>query len=241
MASFKQSQCLAHPLCVAFVNAKWKRFVAFVSIGNLLSYFIYVLLLSWVVLTYPTYNPMLFLTDEPSIRKAMIHLQLKEKENKTDISFEEIFKFCYDHPLRWAIVASAFTGILKELIPILYQGVTYLKRLSALIEIVVYILTLLSMDPFIVLLDKLEFDPPCPLYYWEIGAMAIFLSWLNLLLHSRRLPRIGLYIVMIVSMVQTMLKLLVVVALFVAAFASAFYMLMSKNEAMSFKGFLFKV
>ena len=114
---------------------------------------------------------------------------------------------------------------------LLCQGVTYLKKLSALVEIVVYILTLLSMDPFIVLFDRLEFDPPCPRYYWEIGAMAIFLSWLNLLLYLRRypdtthfavgiqvcsrhqiiflrLPRIGLYIVMILSMVQTMLKVL---------------------------------
>lgn len=61
-----------------------------------------------------------------------------------------------------------------------------MRRLSNLIEVVVYVLTLLYLDPFAVMVDELEFDPPCPQIFWEAGAMAIFLAWLNLLLYFRR-------------------------------------------------------
>lgn len=64
-----------------------------------------------------------------------------------------------------------------------------------------------------------------PLYAikWEVGAFAIFLSWLNLLLMFQRLYIFGIYVVMFVQILKTITKVLVLFFILFIGFGLVFY------------------
>ena len=65
----------------------------------------------------------------------------------------------------------------------------------------------------------------CPYnWQWQIGAVAIFLGWINLIVFFRVLPLTGIYVVMFVDILFTFCKLLFLSALLVIAFSLTFYM-----------------
>ena len=61
-----------------------------------------------------------------------------------------------------------------------------------ILEWVLYVTSLLFVIPF---------SPDCwsgfrEVWQWEVGAIAVFLAWLELVLIIRKLPRFGIYVVM---------------------------------------------
>ena len=70
-------------------------------------------------------------------------------------------------------------------------------------------------------------------WQWQLGAVAVFLAWMNLLLFIRKFPRFGIYIVMFTDILQTFLTFLPVFFLFVVAFSLAFFMLMQNMVSRS--------
>jgi hypothetical protein len=70
----------------------------------------------------------------------------------------------------------------------------------------------------------LKFD-----WQWQLGAFSITASWLSLLLNIRKLPFLGIYIVMFTDVLQTFLKLSLVIGLFVIAFALGFHCLLAEQ------------
>ena len=69
----------------------------------------------------------------------------------------------------------------------------------------------------------------CPTnWQWQLGAIAVFLAWINLILFLKRVPLLGIYVLMFNSILYTFLKFALIAALFVAAFGFAFYMILYK-------------
>lgn len=65
----------------------------------------------------------------------------------------------------------------------------------------------------------------CPYdWQWQVGAIALFLAWIELIIFIRKLPLTGIYILMFVNIFYTFLKMIVLTLLLVVAFALAFYM-----------------
>lgn len=86
-------------------------------------------------------------------------------------------------------------------------------------QIVLYPLTIIFMLPFS------YFGVFYPLYaiQWEVGAFAIFLSWLNMLLMFQRLYIFGIYVVMFVQILRTISKVLVLFFILFIGFGLVFY------------------
>jgi len=63
----------------------------------------------------------------------------------------------------------------------------------------------------------------------SFSALAIFFSWMDLLLHVRKFPTLSIYIVMITDLIKTFLKFSITFFLFVIAFAFFFYSLFGPN------------
>ena len=110
----------------------------------------------------------------------------------------------------------------------------YFYSPSNVCEIVVYGLTFVFLDPYGVLLHDLNIpQDSCPKIVWEIAAVTVFLAWTLLLVNFQRyqmymanamennpidklyccccccccrMPHVGIYIVMIISMVKTMIQ-----------------------------------
>ena len=65
-------------------------------------------------------------------------------------------------------------------------------------------------------------------YAWQIGALAVFLAWIDLVLHLKRLPLTAIPINMLQSIIWTFLKLIYLPFILIIAFALPFYMLFSR-------------
>ena len=65
-------------------------------------------------------------------------------------------------------------------------------------------------------------------WQWQIGIVAVFLGWIELIFFLSKLPLVGLYIVMFLEILKTILKLLLFSFLLMTAFGLAFYMAFSE-------------
>ncbi|XP_019853990.1 PREDICTED: transient receptor potential cation channel subfamily A member 1 homolog [Amphimedon queenslandica] len=63
-------------------------------------------------------------------------------------------------------------------------------------------------------------------WQWQIGVIAVFFSWIVLIFSIRRLPVVGIYVVMYITILYNLIRKVVVLALLlVFAFAFPFYMI----------------
>ena len=66
----------------------------------------------------------------------------------------------------------------------------------------------------------------------EIGAFAVFLSWMVFLLFIQKVPMIGIYVAMFVDVVSTFAGFIPILAIFVVGFSFAFHILMGNQVSM---------
>jgi len=59
----------------------------------------------------------------------------------------------------------------------------------------------------------------------NLGAISIFLAWIDLLLFIQKFPSLGIYVVMFTDVTKTFLKFSITFILFVMAFGFSFYFL----------------
>ena len=68
-------------------------------------------------------------------------------------------------------------------------------------------------------------DCRCELdWQWQIGIAAVFLAWLDLVVFIRKLPFVGIYVVMFIDIFKIFIKMIILTILLVIAFGLAFYM-----------------
>ena len=66
----------------------------------------------------------------------------------------------------------------------------------------------------------------CPeSWQWQLGALALFIAWLDMVLFLKKFPLTGIYVVMFVDIFYTFMRMILLSILFVVAFGLAFYML----------------
>lgn len=61
---------------------------------------------------------------------------------------------------------------------------------------------------------------------WQLGALCIFLSWLNFVFFLRLQPKFGIYVIMFEEIISTFLKVLPLALLLILAFGQPFFILL---------------
>ena len=59
---------------------------------------------------------------------------------------------------------------------------------------------------------------------WEIGTVAVFFAWINLILFLHKLPSVGVYVGMMLQIIKSFMKTFVLALFLTVAFSLAFYM-----------------
>jgi transient receptor potential cation channel subfamily A protein 1 len=211
----------------------WKKFLAVVVIVNISIYAAFLISLMFMIINFPAYYPDP-LEHHEGIERLMNIIRLVQEDNRTTLNSNEKFEFCYGNKaFRLIVLLSTVICLIKEMIPMWFKGLKYFKRAANWFELFVYGMTLFFLDPFGFFFDSLDVPrTPCPKIVWEVAALTVFLAWIVLLMNFQRLPHVGVYIVMMMSMIKTMVQVVIVASLFVLGFALAFYMLMNdKDEA----------
>ncbi len=61
---------------------------------------------------------------------------------------------------------------------------------------------------------------------WQLGALCVFLSWLNFVFFLRLQPKFGIYVLMFEEIIATFLKVLPLAVLLIMAFGQPFFILL---------------
>ena len=110
---------------------------------------------------------------------------------------------------------------------VLTRSYVYLLEIENYIEIATYILSIIFVADFGV-------NCWCPTsWQWQLGAVAVFLAWINFILFLKRVPLLGIYVLMYTNIVYTFLRVVIIALLFVVAFSLAFYMILYKPVLVS--------
>ena len=76
-----------------------------------------------------------------------------------------------------------------------------------------------------------------PSWQWQLGALCIFLSWINFIVFLSEQPVVGIYVVMFQDIIKTFLRMAPMAILLVLAFGQPFFMLLSVVDNVGFMGF----
>ena len=116
--------------------------------------------------------------------------------------------------------------ILFAIIKLIFEFIQFVKyRIQYFIDWVNYLEILLFVFAIFFSFVYTE-DCYCPhRWQWELGAIAVFLSWIDLVIFIRKLPITGIYVVMFINIFYIFLKLVFLAILLVLAFAFSFNML----------------
>lgn len=118
------------------------------------------------------------------------------------------------------VVIASVVQMVKHIFSLLRKRMAYLRNVLNYGEWICYIAALIFVLP----------TCDCKLgRKLEVGAVALFFGWLNLILYFRRLSSYGQYVIMLTTMFVTLVKVLLLWMLFVMAFGTTFYMVMDED------------
>lgn len=117
------------------------------------------------------------------------------------------------------VIVFALLKLLFELIQLIKYRLRYFLDWVNYLEIILFLFSILFAFVFLT-------DCFCPFnWQWELGAIAVFLSWIDLVIIIRKLPVTGIYVVMFMNIFYIFLKLAFLAILLILAFGFSFFMI----------------
>ena len=123
-------------------------------------------------------------------------------------------------------IATALLRLAIEVVQLCRNPVEYLQDWVNWLEIPLYLCSIIF---------TFVFATPCLCVYnwqWQMGVVAVFLSWIGLVSFLQKWPVTGVYVLMFINIIQSFLKIAFLALLLVIAFALAFYMLFFEPDEM---------
>ena len=121
----------------------------------------------------------------------------------------------------YIILSSSIIQLLLELLQMWRRKLTYFYDLDNIVEISLFVLAIVFS------VGHNRSDCFCTTAgIWQVGAVALFLAWIDLLLFLKRLPFTGIPINILLNIVYTFTTLAIIPALLILSFALPFYMLL---------------
>ncbi|XP_043192938.1 transient receptor potential cation channel subfamily A member 1 homolog isoform X2 [Amphibalanus amphitrite] len=237
MVRAKRVALLGHPLCLTLLHFKWHRLARYLYYVNLLLYITFLTFLTGYLISTPPPNAY---TDKiATAADAMSDSSVSEAlPNKTFVACPEIRAWLHEEQNlfasvgRYVITVLACLQLLKELGQVFQARLHYFGWNNTL-EWTCYVCALLLVWDF----DDCSRDTGVrQLWQWNVGAAAVFLGWMNLLLFIRKFPVFGIYVVMFTDVLSTFSKFSVVFFLFITAFAISFFVLLQNQAEFSSVG-----
>ncbi|KAF5397971.1 transient receptor potential cation channel subfamily A member 1 [Paragonimus heterotremus] len=209
---------LEHRLVTTLINHKWTR-PCIVYYTNLIVYAVYLIFYSiYVLKTKPVESVALDNANNltwPSNQSCQFLQSATPTETSRTIT---IFA-------KYTVLIFAIVNLGKELFQLFFNGIRYLT-LENLMELTIFSLAILSVMDHDDCYRELGVKPN---WQWQCAAVGIFLSWLNLLLFLRRIPLLGIFVLMFTVIMRTFAKFSAVFFLFILAFAFGFYTVLSNH------------
>ena len=202
LVKYHRTELLSHPLALELLNYKWRTFGRPIYFINLAVYLVFLVFFNFFMLATPA--PYVFNDYEAIKSDALSSLNLSCSRNlRNDSQTSQEWKdrsFPYwqnnqDAPVVINILGYIALGIAAlrmafEAAQFFIKPWKYIKSLTNWCEIITYVGAALVIIPFN------EYTSDCGIradWQWEVGVIALIMSWIVLLLFIRKFPRFGIY------------------------------------------------
>ena len=217
MIKHARERLLLHPLTLKFNERKWIKLGKFGFLGDFVTYFILLVLLSSFVVEQRQVVDL----SPPNRTASAEAYKLKPSDvYKKDSGFTKSVPFI--------VLLMAILHMLKEFFQIYMQRWKYFKDTSNYLDWILYISITVFMAPYVTMLDVLNerFSGMSDTRdLWIFGVVAIFVCYSNMMLFLRRYRLFGTYISMYTEVIKTVIQVMVVFVFLVLGFALVFYIL----------------
>ena len=233
MVQHARLELLKHPLVRTMIRKKWKKHSRYLYYGNLLIYVIFVILLTLFTYVVPSCN---FNIDKST---SNVSCQPQTSSSKW---YSDIYGCteCSSGRVVTSIVLAAFI-ILFALFRLLFESGQmigdikgYFTGLDNYIEWFIYIGSIVYVSDVFVNISGRQQVGTCGYYnayIWELGAFVVLLSWFNLAVFLRKLPLLGIYILMLLHVIVTFFRIMLLGLVFIIGFSVSFYMVFRQGES----------
>ncbi|KAM3185387.1 hypothetical protein ACTXT7_006469 [Hymenolepis weldensis] len=210
MISLQRNELIVHPLCLALLRCKWKKYGVWFHLISVAFYVNYLICLTTLVLNH---DPM----------KHTVRTKLNE--TCYDLVFDTLEKRKMQAVLSYAvgIIASVcelqnIILMFTELFFVLFRkGSKFFKNLINFYSVVVFAVSIAY--------SVMSLKKATEHHFVEMGAIALYLSWSYFVIHLMRFRLVGIFVVMLFQVVKTLGKSAVVVILVMISCALPFYVL----------------
>ncbi|XP_042208611.1 transient receptor potential channel pyrexia-like isoform X2 [Homarus americanus] len=223
-----RKRLLLHPLYKSFLHLKWSK-VRNYFLANVIFYFFFVLSLTAFLLSSRNCPDNATHDNDTMSAPTITNYSIPASRNMTSVC-------------RWAgeeagvvgltwwclVIFSAFLD-LREVVQLMQNPLIYLCNIGNLLDA-----TLVFSVPQLLVGGSPEEETTngqmamCCLAVWQqrVGAIAIILAWVRLMLFTGQFPSCGVYIVMFSTVAKNVLKFLAMYMFVLVAFALGFYVLL---------------
>jgi len=203
---------LEHPLVGSLLHYKWKTFGMWMYLFNMFSYLLFVTFLTTFALS--------VMTPDTKICKAVLNGTFCNSTGNGECGDCELSSAEYYKIVTFAILTILMTVVRfgLEVLQMVQFKQWYLLDWTNWIELVLFAFTIMFI---------FVFATPCLCpqnWQWQLGILAVFLAWINLVLFVQKFPVVGIYIVMFLKICKTFLWTVVLTTLLIISFGLAFYM-----------------
>uniref|UniRef100_A0A6Q2XA51 Ion transport domain-containing protein n=1 Tax=Esox lucius TaxID=8010 RepID=A0A6Q2XA51_ESOLU len=195
MVRYNRIELLTHPVCKKYLKMKWNAYGIKVHLLNLAMYCLGLLPLTHIIHALkPHLN-----TNVTSIHPS---------DSKLNTSIDKL-SYITTACIFLVLVMNLYT-IGKELVQVAQQGFKYFRVVNNALDWGAAVSSMLFIIPL--LMNQKD------TWHWEVGAVAVLLSWINFLLYFQRFERVGIYIVMFSEIAKTLLSITVLFFFLLLAF-----------------------
>ncbi|CAN7938240.1 unnamed protein product [Ixodes hexagonus] len=225
MADEKRRALLGHELCKSLLVHKWESYGRYVYYGTMSVYVLFLACLTSFAVGTPAPCPL----DFPHFNTTCSFIS---RFNSCAVIGEASDEGLYMQTefarrAKTIIFIVSVIFLLKELFQIYNTRWNYLD-LENLSEWSCYVCSLLFVTNFTDCSYSTGVPEP---WQWQLGVVSVFLSWVLLVIYIRKLPFLGIYVVMFTSVLSTFSQFFMVFFLFIVAFALAFLAVFQKQPA----------
>ncbi|XP_046573761.1 transient receptor potential cation channel subfamily A member 1 homolog isoform X1 [Haliotis rubra] len=213
MVSAHQEHLLAHPLVTSLISHKWWAFGAWFHLYSFFLHLMFIIFLTMFTLN--TTPPHLY---TPAIADTI-------KGGSCDAISSDYHQPESTKNQKYVVIFLVVVCILNELFQIYQSKLSYFS-VNNVTEWVAYIFTILVLVDFnnCQTITGYRLD-----WQWSLAALAVFLSWTDLMFFVQGFSSLGIYVVMFRDILVTFLKAITVFFVLILAFAIAFVVLL-KNQ-----------
>ena len=204
MVKFGRTNHLSHPLCETLLRQKWLSFGFPIYILNLSFYLLFLFLLSFFVITFPScyhYDSNGWDNSDPVCSKNNF---TSFRNSATGFQIISI----------WYIVLYCLLNFILEITQLVQDGYEYFYDIENYIQWILYITTSIFTVPF--LLNESWH------YQWVAGSISVLAAYFALLFLLGRFYIYGIYVIMFLEIMKTLLHVLSLFSVLILGFALAF-------------------